>query len=420
MFVRLRLESARLRKMRVMPLRGGYETIRGHVLEYTRRRRIVKLSDRQDKVGRVSMILMKIEKIELFHIAIPLKEPFETSFGVIDKRPALIIKMTSDDGFVGYGESSPLYVPISEQEILEDSIKVFGKILPKLIGLPVERDFDITQKYEPRENPVSVIGIEGAYLDLVARKEGVPVRDLFAGQGKEVRVGESVGIHSSIEETLQKVQAYVDRGFGRIKVKIAPNKDIEVIKAVRNQFPDLLLGADANAVYTREDMDILARLAEFDLAFLEQPFGADDLESNILLRKSGILICLDETVIDLESCRKAVEVGACNMMNIKPARIGSFKESMNIHDYCLRSGIKLFGGGRLETGVGKTLNANFYSLPGFSEPSDLTPPADYFEEDITEPPFLVENGLVKLFDLAGIGVNLGSNSVAYTKESWTF
>jgi O-succinylbenzoate synthase len=364
---------------------------------------------------------MIIKQIELIHIAIPLKKSFATSFGVIDHRPALIIKMTTDDGHIGYGESSPLYVPISEAETVSSSLEILKKILPKVLGIPIEKDFNIPGLYEEFHAPVSAIGIEGAYLDLVSQIEGTPLYKTFGGSHITVTAGESVGLQNSIDDTIKEVAQYITQGFDRIKIKIAPGHDVEVVKAVRNAFPNLCLGADANAAYTAPDVALLAKLADDNLAFVEQPFLADEYKANAELRRCGIAICLDETVRDMETCIRAVKEEACDMINIKPARIGSFREAKAIHDYCHERGIKLFGGGRLETGVGKTINAAFYALPGFTDASDLTPPQEYFEEDIIDPDFSLSKGLYSSLDGVGLGVRIKEDVLKkFTQEHFIF
>lgn len=364
---------------------------------------------------------MKIQKIELFHIAIPLSVIFETSFGRIEKRPALIIKMTADDGAVGYGESSPLYVPMSEPEIVDTSIELLRRELPEFVGFQVSSETDICSLYKDQQHPVSRIGIEGAYLDLVAQSQGKPMYRLFGSERADVIVGESVGIQESVEALIKKIQQYVDAGFSRIKIKITPGKDIEYVRAARHAFPSLNLGVDANAAYTSKDISHLAQLKEYNLAFIEQPFSADDYSSHTQLRKEGIPICLDETVRNLATCKLAVEEKACDVVNIKPARIGSYSESLRIHDYCVANGIRLFGGGRMETGIGKSMNAHFYSLPGFTDASDLTPPLEYFIEDIITPSFEVHSGTHKLSSDNGIGIEVNEKTLArYCVEQFCF
>jgi len=307
---------------------------------------------------------------------------------------------------MGYGESSVHDIPLSEQETTKDAVKLLIEKLPKLIGLPVNEEIDIVELFGDSLYPVSLFGIEAAYLDLLAKDKGLSLSRLFGAKNTQVIAGESVGLQPSIELTLKQVKSYIKAGYGRIKVKIAKGRDKEIIEAVRRAYPSLYLGADANADYTNKDVNYLVGLAKYNLAFIEQPFEAEDYKSNAALRSKGIKICLDETIINLQTCKKAIEEKACDMINIKPARIGSFKESLKIHDLCVRKNIKLFGGGRLETGIGKSANAAFYALPGFNEASDITPPQNYLESDIIDPPFNMSNGIHTIPNLPGIGVNI--------------
>lgn len=342
---------------------------------------------------------MTIKKIDIFQLEIPLLSPFETSFGRIEKRPAIIIKMTANGGSVGYGEASPLFLPISESETVESGMDFLKNHAPRLLGIPIRRENDITLKYPDDTHPVTRIGLESAYIDLFTRSEGVSVVEYFAeGEtpSSEVQIGESVGLKDSASEVIEEIKNHLEKGVGRIKIKIAPGKDFSVIEKIHNSFPGLNVGVDANAAYDRSDLDQLSKLTRFNISFIEQPFRADDYESHSLLKKKGLVVCLDETVRDLETCRKAIKAGACDMVNIKPARIGSFKETKLVYEECVSSGIRLFGGGRLETGLGKTMNAAFYALPGFSDPSDITPPQEYLAEDIIDPPFSVSGGSYKV------------------------
>lgn len=365
--------------------------------------------------------IMKIKKVELFHIKIPCIKPFETSFGIIKYRPALIIKLTSDQGLIGYGESSPLDVPMSEPETTLEAIILLKEKLPKLIGLPIEDKFDIVGLCGDSRYPVSLFGIEAAYLDILAKSRGVSLSHLFGATNSKVPAGESVGLQSSIEMTLKKVESYIKKGYSRIKIKIAKDRDIEIIKAVRQAYPSLYLGADANTCYTDEDIEHLAGFVKYNLAFIEQPFEADNYKAHATLKSTGIKICLDETIRDIKTCTRAIEEKACDMINIKPARIGSFKESLKIHDLCVSKRIKLFGGGRLETGIGKSANASFYALPGFTEASDITPPQDYLELDIINPPFRMENGMHRISNLPGIGANIDEKVLKrFTIEHYIF
>ena len=349
---------------------------------------------------------MNISKIDLFNICIPLIRSFETSFGCIKERPAIIIKMTADDGAVGYGESSPLSVPISEPETASTGMAFLREYAPKLLGAPIASDYDITALYPSDTHPVSRIGLEGAYLDLLARAVKVTIAEYFGASTPRVPAAESASLRDTPEEVIHEVEEYLTHGVKRIKVKIAPGQDRSIIDAVHRAFPGLCFGLDANMAYSKDDIAHLGSFSADHITFIEQPFHADDYESHALLRQEGLTICLDETVRDLETCRKAITFGSCDMVNIKPARIGSFAEAKRIHDECVASGIRLFGGGRLETGVGKTMNAAFYALSGFTEASDITPPTEYLLADIITPPFSIFGGYYDIPTGPGIGVSV--------------
>jgi O-succinylbenzoate synthase len=346
---------------------------------------------------------MRIAEATLFHIAIPCT-PFETSFGTIRVRPALILRLRSQTGLLGYGEASLLYEPLSEREVVEDGIRLLSERLPALIEKDFTEPADILP-YLDRNAPVTTFAIEAAYTDLCAKEKNLPLARYFGAQRNTVLAGESIGLQGGIDGMLAEMQKYVFEGISRIKIKIKPGSDRGLIRAARGAYPDLELGADANAAYTSADLPLLESLREFDLAFIEQPFAADDLESHRVLNRSSP-VCLDESVVDERTCKEAIEHRACSLINIKPARIGSFSASKRIHDMCVTAGVGLFGGGRLETGIGKTMNAAFYALPGFTHASDITPPGDYLAKDVALPAFKIANGMYTLPEGVGSGVTL--------------
>lgn len=352
--------------------------------------------------------IMRVIGATLFHIAIPCT-PFETSFGAIRIRPALIVCLKADTGHIGYGEASLLYEPISEHEVIKDGLRILSQKLPRLIGRTVIDANDVVDILD-KDFPVTTFAIEAAYTDLLAKQKGVSLATYFGANKLTVQAGESIGLQGGIEGMLEEMHRYVEAGITRIKIKIKPGNDRELLRVARMSYPALELGADANAAYRPIDLPLLESLEEFNLAFIEQPFAADDLESHRLLNES-LPVCLDESILDEESCKRAIGLRACSMVNIKPARIGSYRVSKRIHDLCLADGMELFGGGRLETGVGKTMNAAFYALPGFSRASDITPPADYLQTDIASPAFEIAGGQYILPDDIGSGVTLDSEKL---------
>lgn len=364
---------------------------------------------------------MHISQIEIFHIEIPLKRPFETSFGRITDRPALIVKMTANDGTTGFGEASPLSVPISEPETVQTGLAFLSAHAPALLAADVDAGYDITQRYPSDTHPVSRIGLEGAYLDLAAHASHMPFAQLFGQAAERVPLAESASLHDSIEETFDEIRSFIDAGAKRIKVKIAPGRDVDRIGRIRAEFGALAFGVDANAAYGPDDVDHLARMAEFGISFIEQPFAASDIASHAELRRRGLVVCLDESIGSAEDCETAIAQQACDMVNVKPARIGSFREAKRVHDLCTAAGIRLFGGGRLETGIGKTANAAFYSLPGFTDASDITPPSEYLAEDIIEPPFAAIRGEYEVPRARGLGITVSEDTLKkYLKSHIVF
>lgn len=256
------------------------------------------------------------------------------------------------------------------------------------------------------------IGIQGAYFDIHAQQAGMPLSTIFGGSPRVLSIGEGVEIKRVPEEVVREVQLRIHEGYKRIKIKIKPGHDFLIIQRVRDAFPDIALGIDANGAYDFRDIEILRSLDQFDLLFIEQPFAQSDLRSHAFLQKQITApVCLDESIVDMASCKAAIEMQACRMINIKPARIGSFSTAKAIHDYCLEYQIPLFGGGRMETGLGKLINANFYSLPGFTMPADMTPPLEYFPEDIITPPLKVHKGELHLDPVSGLGVDIDEHTL---------
>lgn len=255
---------------------------------------------------------MKITCAEFFHLDIPLIKPFQTSFGTIDKRPFIIIAITDDEGRVGYGECSALYVPISENEIVADCLRAYETFLPSLVGKIFSHTDDISTLLTPlTSSPLASTGIEGALLDLLAQSQKVSLSHLWRTQRSEISIGESIGIFSDFDLMHHEIEKCIAHGYRRIKFKIKPGHDKIVIDYARNNFPDLVFGLDANAAYTAQDIPYLSTFGSENISFIEQPFAANDLASHTALyTKLGVPICLDESIVDLNSAKQAVELGA--------------------------------------------------------------------------------------------------------------
>jgi O-succinylbenzoate synthase len=308
---------------------------------------------------------MNIKTIDIFHITIPVLKPFETSFGVVAERPLLIFKLETEDGIIGFGESSPLYIPISEKEVLAEGVRVLKQVLPEVIGQEISHPSEVYKMLPDLESiPVSRLGLEGALYVAQAVSEKKSLQEVFGGTRQVVEAGASIGIYKTMEEVFSEIDLALSQGLKRVKLKIKPGHDIEVVKAVRERYPTIPLGVDANASYKEGEIEVFKQMDAYNLMFIEQPYHADAYDAHATLRREVTSpVCLDETICDLETTKLAIEKEACDIVNIKPARIGSYSESIEIHNACVKHKIPLFGGGRMESGLGRFFNIALYSLP---------------------------------------------------------
>ncbi|MDX1632786.1 MAG: o-succinylbenzoate synthase, partial [Thermoanaerobaculia bacterium] len=259
-----------------------------------------------------------------------------------------------------------------------------------------------------RGHPMATAAVEMAAWDLAARARGVSLAEALGGRAEWVPVGVSVGFRSSLEELLRTVEGHVSRGYRRVKVKIGPGRDVEILDAVRSRLgPEVDLLADANGAYGLEDASLLKELDAFGLVMLEQPLPAADLLGHARLQETlDTPLCLDESLTCVADLEVALELGACRIVNIKPGRMGGLGEAVRTHDLCLDRGVAAWCGGMLESGVGRAHNLALASLPGFTLPGDLSESARYWERDLVDPPFVLEDGGLRVPTATGIGVEL--------------
>ncbi|MEA2004936.1 MAG: o-succinylbenzoate synthase [Acidobacteriota bacterium] len=350
---------------------------------------------------------MRIEKIELSLLCLPYVHYFETSFGREVERFFILIKFY-EDGLCGYGEvvaaESPLYsyeTTSTAWHVLKDFF--IPLVFQKSISDP--RDFyEKVKKY--RGHPMAKAGLELALWDLYAKKEGLPLWKVYGGTQKEIPSGVSVGIQDSLSELIDRIAAFLEQGYKRIKVKIKPNWDVSICREVRKKFPDILLQVDANGAYSLDDKKTLKKLDEFNLLMVEQPFPPYDLWDHSQLQKQmKTPLCLDESILSLETTRSAYEMGSCQIINIKVGRVGGIIESLKIHDFCKSKEIPVWCGGMLESGIGRAHNIHLASLPNFKFPNDLSASKRYYAEDLIEPPIdITPQGTIMVPNLPGIGV----------------
>jgi O-succinylbenzoate synthase len=352
---------------------------------------------------------MHIERIDLRYAQLPLRHHFETSFGRTYGRDTILVT-TWADGVEGWGESPVEDGPWYSAETVETAWHVQRDFLvPMLLGKDLETAAEAFDRMAAvRGHNMAKAGLEEALWDIEARQKGVPLSGLLGGTRAHIDSGVSIGIQDTVAELLQQVETYLAQGYPRIKVKIKPGWDVEVVRELRWHWPDILLMVDANSAYTLADADHLARLDEFDLLMIEQPLAYDDIyEHSLLQRRLRTPICLDESIHTPAHARAALELGSCRIINIKPGRVGGLQQARRIHDICLERNVPVWCGGLLEVGVGRAHNVAIASLPGYTLPGDVSASDRWFERDVIIPSFqLGPGGTIAVPAGPGIGVEV--------------
>ncbi|MGY3185663.1 o-succinylbenzoate synthase [Lysinibacillus sp. TE18511] len=349
---------------------------------------------------------MKLEQITVRHIRMPMKAPFSTSFGTIDEKELLLIEAKDQSGTVGWGEAVAFVAPWYTEETLKTTWHMLEDFLiPILLHKEIGHPDEVSTLFSSiRRNCMAKASIEGAIWDIYAQQTKQSLAQALGGDKERIEVGVSVGIQSSTEALIDLLKGHVDKGYKRVKVKIKPGHDVEVIRAIRAEMPDLPLMVDANSAYTLDDMNVLQQLDAFNLLMIEQPLAVDDIVDHAKLqRRLKTPICLDESITSYEDARKAIELGSCGVINIKIGRVGGLTEARRIHDLCEVNNIPVWCGGMLEAGIGRAHNIALTSLTNFILPGDTAGSNHYWYEDIITPEVIVEDGYIHVPQMAGIG-----------------
>jgi O-succinylbenzoate synthase len=353
---------------------------------------------------------MKISKIELIEIKMPLVHFFETSFGRTYERRIILARVEDETGAEGWGECTAGETPSYCEEWTESCWSVLKDVLsPMLLGKETEsasQIWDVMKKV--RGNRMAKATLETAVWDLEAKQLNVPLWKHLGGVKQEIDCGVSIGIQDSIEQLFEKIEMELEAGYKRIKIKIAPHWDYEVIRRVRERFGDILLMGDANSAYTLADIDLLKSLDEFDLMMLEQPLPHDDIIDHAKLQHEiATPICLDEPIKSPDDARKAIELKSGKIINLKNGRVGGHSESKRIEAICREAEIPVWCGGMLESGIGRAHNIAISTLKGYTLPGDVSASKRYWAEDIIEPAVEVsKNGTIIAPEKAGIGFDV--------------
>ncbi|WP_173107333.1 o-succinylbenzoate synthase [Bacillus sp. KH172YL63] len=357
---------------------------------------------------------MRIKSITLHVMSMPLKKPFVTHLQTVSEREGIIVEVRDAEGMTGLGEGVAFSTPWYTEETVKTSYHMLKDVLiPLLYSKPFLHPEEIGKRFEAvRGNAMAKAALEMALWDLYARQQHVPLWKLIGGTRTDILAGAVVGA-GSLKEMITQAEELVEEGYERIKLKISPGSDIEIVKGMRAHFPTLSLMADANSAYTLEDTSRLQTLDEYNLEMIEQPLGIDDLvEHSLLQREMSTPICLDESIVTPHDMKSAILLGSCGVVNIKLGRVGGYTNGLDIYRLCRENSIRVWCGGMIEFGVSRAHNLALATLEGFSIPGDISSSSKYWEEDIISFPIVVRDGVAKRLDDPGIGVELNKKRLS--------
>jgi len=367
---------------------------------------------------------MRIESIVLRELKMRLKAPFETSSEVTWDRRILLVEAGAD-GVRGWGEITAAENPFYNAETTDTAWHMVRDfIVPLVFGKSVASATEVQSLLDPiRGHEMAKAGVENAIWDIEAQQKGLPLARLLGGTHREIPCGVSIGIQDSTATLLANIASELRAGYQRVKLKIKPGKDLAVVNAVRQQYPEIKLMADANSAYRLEQIELLRAFDQYDLMMIEQPLAWDDIYQHSLLQAQlRTPICLDECIHNPSHADAAIKLGACRIINIKLGRVGGHTRAKQVHDLCVRNSIPVWCGGMLESGVGRAHNIAMSALPGFVLPGDVSASQRYWEEDIIEPEVEVSpSGTIRVPITPGLGYGIRRRKVeelTVRQERW--
>jgi O-succinylbenzoate synthase len=357
---------------------------------------------------------VKIERLELRLLKLPLVHFFETSFGRIYDKHFIVVSLEAG-GVSAYGECVAEQDPFYGAETNETAWHIIADfIAPRILGASFDHPRDVFPALKAiRGHNMAKAAVEMAAWDLFARQRGEPISRVLGGTRERIASGVSIGIQDSLDELAAKVERELAAGYQRIKIKIKPGWDLAAVQRIRADFGSIPLMVDANAAYTLADAHHLAELDQYELMMIEQPLDYDDIADHAALqRQLRTPICLDESIKSVHAAEHAIAAGACRIINIKPGRVGGYGESIRLHDLCAGHGVPVWHGGMLESGIGRAANIHLSTLPNFSLPGDIAASGRYFEPDLIDPAIEVaRDGTIPVPRGPGLGVKVVGDRV---------
>ncbi len=353
---------------------------------------------------------IKIERVVLRHIRMPLVHFFETSFSRTTERDIVLVEVCSE-GLSGWGEVTAGENPFYNEEWTESVWPLLlHYVAPRVLGTELTSPEETGRRTAHiRGHGMARGGFETAVWDWLARSRNEPLwKTIGGGARPEISSGVSIGIQDSVPQLIEKIEEALAAGYARIKLKIKPGWDVEVLREVRQKFPLIRLMADANSAYQLADWQHLKRLDEFHLMMIEQPLAHDDIIDHAALGEHlDTPICLDESIRSAHHAEQAIRTGAARIINIKLGRVGGFAEARKIHDVCEHHAVPVWCGGMLEAGIGRAHNVALSTLRNFVLPGDVSASSRYWRRDIIEPAiFVSDRGTIQVSNAPGFGYDL--------------
>lgn len=334
---------------------------------------------------------MRIETIEVYYVTLPLKYPWRTAYGEDYEVHSVLVKAISGE-HIGWAETTPLYAPTYSPETAMSAFLCIKEFLaPRIVGREMGTAEEVNEQFSIfKGNPFAKAGVEIAWWTLSAGIQGKPLHELLGGTRKEVDAGADFGVQDSIDMLLEKIESALNIGHKRVKLKARPGWDLEMLKAVRGTFPDATFHIDCNSGYTLDHLPFFREVDKLGLAMIEQPlFHTDLMEHSELQRQLETPICLDESIKSVRDMEWAIRLKSCRYVNIKPGRVGGLQNALSIHDMSRDAGIPAWVGGMLESGIGAGIYIELATLGNFVYPSDLFPTSAYYQQDLTDPPLIL-------------------------------
>lgn len=330
---------------------------------------------------------MKVAEIELFRVAMPMKEPWRTAFSEETAIDAVLVRIRAD-GVDGWGETAPYRQPQYSPEWADGAFILLRDVLgPCLLGRDIASGQALQEILQPfKGNQFAKAGLDNAWWDAQAKLEDEPLWRLIGGRSPTVTVGADIPVMDEVTELLAAVDRAINAGFRRVKLKFRRGWGVEMVARVREAFPDATIHVDCNCGFSLMDLPMFRELDQLDLAMIEQPLAFDDLLDHARLQAELVTpICLDESIVSVDRARKAIDIGACRWVNIKPSRVGGLTNAIALHDYCRERGVPCWVGGMLESAVGQGPALALATLPNMQYPADVFPSSRLYEQDLSEP-----------------------------------